>query len=318
VDALSDLLDGARARSGLFNQTVLDPPWSLRIADRAPLSIATMLRGSGWLVPDAGDPLRLAVGDMAIMRGPDPYTVADDPSTEPQWVVHPGGRCESLSGDDLREELHLDTRTHGASPDGSTVIISGTYQLEGDVSARLLTALPHMLVVPADDIPGSVVEMVAGEVARDQPGQQVVLDRLLDLALLTTLRAWFARPEAAAPGWYSAQRDPVVGHALRLLHDRPADPWTVEALARDTGVSRAAFARRFTALVGEPPMAYLTSWRMALAGDLLRGTDATVETIARRVGYSNAFALSVAFKRLRGTSPSKYRTLDPADLALTS
>jgi AraC-like DNA-binding protein len=317
VDALSDLLDGARARSGLFNQTVLDPPWSLRIDDRAPLSIATLLKGSGWLVPDVGEPLPMNVGDMAIVRGPDAYTVADDPATEPQWVVHPGGRCESLSGEDLREELHLDTRTHGHRPDGSTVIISGTYQLEGDVSARLLTALPQMLVVSAAEIPSSVVAMVAGEVARDDPGQQVVLDRLLDLALLTTLRAWFARPDAAAPGWYSAQSDPVVGRALRLLHDSPAHAWTVDALARDIGVSRAAFARRFTSLVGEPPMSYLTSWRIALAGDLLRDTDATVEAIARRVGYSNAFALSVAFKRLRGTSPSRYRAAEATDLAMS-
>lgn len=103
-----------------------------------------------------------------------------------------------------------------------------------------------------------------------------------------------------------------MGTALRLLHDTPAHPWTVADLAAKVGVSPAALARRFTALVGEPPTSYLTSWRIALAADLLRETDHTVGTIARKVGYANAFALSVAFKRLRGTRPSDHRSPEPA------
>lgn len=134
-----------------------------------------------------------------------------------------------------------------------------------------------------------------------------MLDRLLDLALIASLRAWFARPEAQAPGWYRALSDPVVGPALRLVHDDPAHPWTLAELATRSGASRAAFARRFTTLVGAPPMTYVTGWRLTVAADLLRQTDATVETIARRVGYANAFALSVAFKRVRGTTPRTHR-----------
>jgi transcriptional regulator GlxA family with amidase domain len=187
------------------------------------------------------------------------------------------------------------------------MVVSGTYQLEGDVSRRLLTALPSVLVVPADAVAGHVMSMVLGEIQRDEPGQQSVLDRWLDLALITTLRAWFARPESHAPGWYQAQSDPVVGLALRLLHEDPAYPWSVVELANRTGVSRASLARRFSGLVGEAPMAYLTGWRIALAADRLRETTDTVEAIARRVGYANAFALSVAFKRVRGTSPTAHR-----------
>lgn len=185
--------------------------------------------------------------------------------------------------------------------------MSATYQVQGDVSGRLLAALPRLLVVPAADLPTPVVQMVRAEVSRDDPGQQVVLDRLLDLMLITTLRAWFSRPEAAAPGWYRAQGDPVVGGALRLMHENPSGSWTVASLASRGGVSRAAFARRFTSLVGEPPMSYLAGWRIALAADLLRETDDTIESVARKVGYSNAFALSVAFKRVRGVSPSVHR-----------
>jgi AraC-like DNA-binding protein len=134
-----------------------------------------------------------------------------------------------------------------------------------------------------------------------------VLDRLLDLLLIAVLRAWFARPEAAAPDWYRASSDPVVGHALRLMHHNPAHPWTVAALAHEVGVSRAALARRFNDLVGEPPMTFLTGWRIALAADLLLEPGATIGSVADQVGYGSPFALSTAFKRLRGISPQQHR-----------
>ena len=134
-----------------------------------------------------------------------------------------------------------------------------------------------------------------------------MLDRLLDLLLIAVLRAWFARPEAAAPGWYRAHGDPIVGPALRLLHNNPAHPWTVASLAAASGVSRAALARRFNALVGEPPMTFLTGWRLTLAADLLREPGATVGSVAEQVGYGSSFALSTAFKRVRGVSPQEHR-----------
>ena len=98
-----------------------------------------------------------------------------------------------------------------------------------------------------------------------------------------------------------------MGRALRLLHNNPAHPWTVAELATEIGVSRAALARRFSELVGEPPMAFLAGWRLALAADLLREPDATVGAVARQVGYGSPFALSTAFKRVRGVSPQQFR-----------
>ena len=136
-----------------------------------------------------------------------------------------------------------------------------------------------------------------------------MLDRLLDLLLIAALRVWFARPDADAPGWYRASADPVVGPALRLLHESPAEPWSVGSLAAQVGVSRAALARRFTDLVGEAPMTFLTGWRLALAADLLREPEATVGSVARQVGYGSAFALSAAFKRVRGISPAAHRAI---------
>jgi AraC-like DNA-binding protein len=164
-----------------------------------------------------------------------------------------------------------------------------------------------MLVLRADDLDSPLVPLLGDEIVKDAPGQEAVLDRLLDLLLIATLRAWFSRPEAEAPGWYRAYADPVVGHALRLIHDDPAHPWTVASLARSAGVSRAALARRFTELVGEPPMAFLTGWRIALAADLLLEPGTTIGAVADRVGYGSPYALSTAFKRLRGVSPREHR-----------
>ncbi|OQS16099.1 AraC family transcriptional regulator [Nocardia donostiensis] len=307
MDAVSELLAEVRARGAVFRQTIMQPPWALRMASGAPLTLATMLRGRAWIVPDQREPVPIDVGDIVVVRGDTPYTVANDPAIAPSLVVTSADYCPGAEG---IEPASGPARICGTPTEEAAVLVSGAFERRGELSERLLQALPTVLVVPAADIPYPAVEMVAEEVARDRPGQQLVLDRLLDLMLVSVLRSWFDNPDADAPAWYRALDDPIVGTALRLLHSTPAHPWTVADLAARVGVSRAALARRFTALVGEPPMSYLTGWRIALATDLLRETDHTVGTIARKVGYANAFALSVAFKRLRGTRPSDHRRPD--------
>jgi AraC-like DNA-binding protein len=289
----------------------MNPPWSLRFASGAPLTLTTMLRGQGWVVCAKGEPVPIRTGDIAIIRGPAPYTVADDPATPPQFLITSTAYCARADGTEAGEEMTLGVRTCGVSSDGSALLLSGAYERRGEVSERLLEALPEVLVIPDDDCHCPMLDLVAEEINRDRPGQQVVLDRLLDLMLISTLRSWFDQPGAHTPAWYRAMDDPVAGHALRLLHDNPAHPWTVANLAAKAGVSRAALARRFTAQVNEPPMTYLAGWRITLAADLLRETDATVGSIARKVGYANAFALSVAFKRLRGITPTEHRAAAP-------
>ncbi|MFE4699913.1 AraC family transcriptional regulator [Streptomyces sp. NPDC056738] len=306
-DPLASLLEGPRARGAFMIRACFDPPWCVRVEDRAPLSIMLVVRGDAWVVPDEGEGLRLRAGDFAIARGPDPYRCADEPGTPPQAVILPGGECSYPDGRSLKGHWDLGVRSWGDRLDGSTVLLIGTYMMRGEVNRRLLDALPPLLALPADVWECPLTPILAAEMVRDEPGQEVVLDRLLDLLMITALRAWFSRPEAAAPAWYQALADPVVGRALRLLQDDPARPWTVAALAAGTGVSRAALARRFGELVGEPPMTYLTGWRLASAADRLRESDDTLETIARHVGYGSAFALSSAFKRVYGVSPQEHR-----------
>lgn len=310
MDALAGLLEGPRASGAFMLRIILDPPWSIRVQDRAPLCLMAMASGSGCVVFDGGELVWIRPGDVAIIRGPEPYVLADDPSTAPQVIVHPGQRCQTPDGVDLRIPMALGVRTWGTTLDGSDTTLLGVYEEIGAVGQRLLDALPPVLVVSADSWDSALVSLLGVEIAKDDPGQEVILDRLLDLLLITVLRAWFARPEAQAPAWYRAYSHPVVGQALRLLHENPAHSWTVADLATKVGVSRAALARSFADLVGSPPMAYLTEWRLSMAADLLRGSDSTLDAVARQVGYSSGFALSSAFKRVRGVSPREYRDRD--------
>ncbi|MGD9696990.1 MAG: AraC family transcriptional regulator [Thermoleophilia bacterium] len=306
MDAVAGLLDGPRARGAFLLRTTLDPPWSLRIEDEAPLTLVAVVRGDTWMIPDDAPPTRAGAGDVLVIRGPEPYTMADAPGREPQVFVDPDQRCRTRDGRDLAEEMSQGVRAWGNSPNGASVMLIGTYLLEGEVSGRLLRSLPPLVALRPGDWQSGLVDLLGEEIGRDAPGQEAVLDRLLDLILIAALRAWFARPEAQAPGWYRAHGDPVVGRALRAIHHRPAHPWTLDSLAREAGASRATLSRRFTDLVGEPPMAFLAGWRIALAADLLREPGATIGSVAAQVGYGSPFALSAAFKRVRGVSPRRY------------
>ncbi len=298
MDAVAGLLDGPRARGAFLLRSTLEPPWCLRIEDEAPLTVVAVVAGEAWI----DEEIHLLPGDIAVARGPDPYTVADTPGRDPQVVIAPGQICRLPDGHEVKLMDFLGTRSWGNSAAGGTVMLTGTYEHAGEISARLLRALPPLLTQRLDS---PLVQLLADEIVKDEPGQEAVLDRLLDLLLIATLRAHFAQTDA--PGWYRASADPIVGPALKALQDEPAHQWTVESLAQRAGVSRAALARRFNDLVGEPPMSFLTGWRIALAADLLLEPGATVGSVAPQVGYGSSFALSTAFKRLRGVSPQQFK-----------
>ncbi|WP_030750785.1 AraC family transcriptional regulator [Streptomyces sp. NRRL F-5135] len=274
MDVFSDLIRGARAHGSLFGSSTLSPPWAPHFVDGAPLTLCTALTGAGWIVPEHGPPEPLRARETVVVRGPATFTFVDEVGTRAEPVA-----CGEYCATPERGGTRYRRGWHD----------SGSGDRAGDT----------------DD---PVLDHLAAEVAVDAPGQQVVLDRLLDWMLVCTLRAWFDRPGGQAPAWWAAQRDPVVGDALRLPHAEPAAPWTVGALAERTGVSRSTLAKRFAELVGAPPLTYLTRWRMTLAADLLVEREAaTIADIARAVGYADPFGVSAAFKRVRGANPSEFR-----------
>ncbi|MEO3891049.1 AraC family transcriptional regulator [Nonomuraea sp. B5E05] len=306
MDAFSDLFRGMRAQGSLFGSSALSPPWALHFVDGAPLTLCTVLGGAGWIVPEHRPPEQLRAGETVIVRGPEPFTFVDEVGTRAEPIAC-GEHCATPEQGGTRHRLGWNDSC-GDSGDGATTLIVGAYPVRGEISRRLLDALPVVLRVASGGGADAVLDHLAAEVAADTPGQQVVLDRLLDWLLVCALRDYFDRPGGGSPAWYTAQRDSVVGDALRLLHAEPAAPWTVSSLADRAGVSRSTLAKRFADLVGEPPLTYLTRWRMTLAADLLAEREAaTVAEVAHAVGYSDAFAFSAAFKRTRGVSPSEFR-----------
>ena len=317
MDVLGGLLDGVRARGAFVLRLSLDPPWSMRIQDDAPLTLICVTHGDAVLVSDAGDTLVVRPGDVAVAKGVGAsgatgkdagahYLFADDAGTEPQVIIHPGNRCTTLRGEDLRFAMSVGVRTWGNAAEGSHRAVICAYQDRSEVSSRLLDALPTLFVLRAQDLKTPLVGLLAEEAGRDGPGQESYLDRLLDLLLMDVVRTWFDRDERA-PNWWRAENDPIAGPALRLLYNNPEHGWTVANLAAAVGCSRALLARRFNEAVGEPPISFLTNWRLALAADMLRSGPITIAAIARQIGYGTPFALSSAFKRAYGMSPNSYR-----------
>lgn len=309
MDLLGALLDGPRAERAFLLKAVFGGAWSVRIEDESPLSVVVMAAGSAVFV-DGDQHHRLRPGDVAVIRGPEPYVFADSVQTPTEVRILPGQVCVDPKGHILDQAMDLGIRSWGnvaLDTPASTVMLIGSYQQQTSVGARVLASLPRSLVL--HDLDSPLVPVLATEVVRDQPGQQAILDRLLDLLLVSCLREALA--DADLRGGLAAEADPVIGPALRLIHQQPEQAWTVADLAARVDISRAAFARRFVDRVGEPPLSYLTGWRMALAADLLTGTELTLAAVARRVGYANPFALSAAFKRVHGVSPAHFRAAPP-------
>ena len=307
MDVLSSFLEGPRARHAFLLRTVMDPPWSIRVMDHAPLTVVCVVAGSAAVVFDDGETIALGPGDTTLVRGPDEYVVADDPRSPPQVNVLEGQICEPVGATTSPPLTDMGVRTWGNASDGSSVVLTGTYHAESELSRPLLDALPRSVVLRASEWRCPFVPILAEEITADAPGQEAVLDRLLDLIVVAGARQWFETSTAPTHGWYQARFDPVVGPALTAIHSAPDERWTVQSLAANVGASRASLARRFTAAVGSAPITYLTEHRLALAADLLAGTDLSISVIAPRVGYSTPFALSTAFKRSYRLSPTEYR-----------
>ena len=326
MDNFSAVLAEHQARGAFVLNCEMDPPWSVKIADRATVGMVVMLRGRCSLHQEGSEPVQLDAGDVAVVKGPTPYVLSDQPGTPFSVVVEPGQVCRPVEGQGAAAAMTLGIRSWGNSRDGSCAFLAVAYELPGQIRGRLLPAVPELCVVRSETADaGSVLhdrrstspertllDMLAAEMVAARPGQDAMIDRLVDLVLISTLRRWFSTSGATPPKWWSAQEDPLVGQVLSLMHHHPDQPWSLDSIAERVGFSRATVARRFGETVGQPPMSYLADWRLALAADLLRRTDRSVESIAHAVGYRSAFAFSSAFKRHHGTSPRSFRLGDVA------
>ncbi len=302
VDVLTDLLQRSRARGAAFSRTTAYGNWGLRFPGGAALAVHAVVDGEVHLwLQDPQRALRLVPGDIVLVRESTPHLVAHAPGAP---FVELAEAMAAGAGVSRRIEVG-----DPAQP-VSAAFFCGAYMFEGDLCDGLLEALPDTLRLrPASGSTlRATMDLLAREMLEEGPGQQTLLDRLLDVALVQILREHLTALRTDAPGWFRASADPRIGAALRALHARPEHQWTVAELAEHALLSRSAFARHFTELLGVAPLAYLADWRMALARERLRDTDAGLATIAQTLGYASEFSFAAAFKRHHGTAPGRWRS----------
>jgi AraC-like DNA-binding protein len=302
VHCLAGVLDLLRVRGALMARLHARAPWGFRISAAPGATFHAVIDGRCWVRLPGHQPRELAAGDGVLVLSGAAHVIASD-RTGP---TRPFDRAAKARARNTAGEIVIDG---AAEP---TRLLCAAYEYDHDAAHSLMPLLPPLLVVrpsevPDDDALSSTLRLLGHELANRSPGSATIIDRLIDIVFAHVIRAWVENPENDASSWLMALRDPVIARALTAMHTHPSAPWTIERLAREVNLSRATLTRRFSALVGEPPLAYLTRWRMDLAARHLRDTDDSVSAIARRVGYASEFAFSRAFSRLRGQAPGRYR-----------
>jgi AraC-like DNA-binding protein len=303
VDPLGDVLDLSRVRGALLCNVHASAPWGLEVPGTGEASVHVVTSGTAWLRVGDDEPAQLMPGDVFLLPSGCAYRLSSTPD----------GLCERFD-QRLRALMTPERNLEIGGGGARTVFFCAEYVYDLDVAQSLMSLLPTVLRVPAGPAQAGrvamIVELLAGEVGGRGPGSGPAVARLLDLLLIAAIRHWVVHdPGAGGPSWLTALRDPAIAGVLALLHARPAEPWTLERLADEAHLSRTTLARRFTDAVGEPPLTYLTRWRMHLASARLKDTSDTVEVIAREVGYSTEHAFNRAFARHRGHPPGRYRRL---------
>ncbi|MCX5387085.1 AraC family transcriptional regulator [Streptomyces sp. NBC_00083] len=299
MDVLSDAIAAVRTGRPSSNRVRMTGSWCARLPAYDGAGFHVVLKGGCWLLPDGGAPVSLSAGDAVLLPHGTGHVLADSP---PDAAA-------------VKRAVPFERRLNEAPPRelpggrGEVEVLCGTYRLDRSRVHPLMAELPQVLHLPnrvgSHPELHAAIDLLGRELDAQRPGSCIAVPSLLDLFLVYMIRSWMS--ESTAGIWPAVLSDPVTAAALRALHSDPAAPWTIARLAAEAGVSRPTLARRFTALVGSPPMTYLTWWRLTLAAALLRDTPDPLAAVARRVGYATPFAFSHAFKREFGVTPGRYR-----------
>jgi AraC-like DNA-binding protein len=326
-DTLSDVLRAVRLRGAIFYYVDGRSPW---VAEAPPaeaiiplimpgvehmIEFHALAEGSCWAALAGESPIRMVAGDVILFPKGDAHVMSSAPGLRAQQP-----------GDDflfLPRPAQLPYALDAGAPDVTTarldgggsdraVIVCGFLGLDARPFNPLLAALPRVLHLPghvlgADSWVTTFLRTAVAESNLKRQGGEAVLERMSEMLFVEVLRRHVDSLPAGQTGWLAGLRDPQVGRALSLLHQRPAEAWTLERLGSEAGLSRSSLHERFAHLIGQPPMQYLTNWRMQLAAGRLRETDAKVLDVALDVGYESEAAFSRAFKRAVGLAPGAWR-----------
>ncbi|WP_405425688.1 AraC family transcriptional regulator [Micromonospora sp. NBC_00617] len=298
MDPLEDVLALLGATSHVSAGLVAGGRWAVRFDPPAGAKFNAIRRGRCFLLVDGQpEPVGLAEGDCYLLTRPVAYTLFSDPDAP----VQPAYPIFAAAGDGV---------AHAGDGD-DMFLIGGAFSLGDRGRSLLLDSLPPIIHVPADTPAAATIrwalDEIDSELRQPQLGSRLVAEHLALVLLIQVLRLHLARDPQHTSGWLAGLADPVVAPALRAMHGRPAQSWTVDEIARAASVSRSTLAARFRQVVGVGPLEYLTRWRIELAADRIRRGSDTVAAIALAVGYGSESALSVAFKRVTGVSPRTYR-----------
>lgn len=302
MDPLSDVIALLRPNTAISKPITGRGRWAVRYAAHDSPGFTIILKGSCWIALEGEEPCMLGKGSFLLLPSTPAFTLSSQPG---------------ISGE-LRDPQEVAVR-HG-EPEGEADFeaLGGTFRIEAINAPLLLALLPRMIHIPPSEGRsarlGGVIRLIMEECDGDEPGKDMILQRMLEVLLVEALRWHGLPPHDERTGLLHGMRDPALARALAAMHTDVRADWTVASLARIAGQSRSAFAARFGTVLGCGPIEYLARWRMALAKDaLLRGAK-SLDRIADDVGYESASAFSTAFRKRLGCPPGKFaRTIGIKD-----
>ncbi len=280
MEVLSDILKSMHVAGSVYFCDHLESPWSMEFTDHEHASFHLVRRGECWLTSDDGVE-RLGPGDLVFVAAGRDHVLGSAP---------PGESARSVLSE--------------------TLLLCGYCRFDAASNNPLLKALPSLTIIREEELLAhawlkSTLDQLSAEYMSQQPGSELVVDKLTEVVIVELIRIDFGRSDRS--GFVGALYDKQISRALSLLHAEPHKSWTLETLAAEVALSRAAFAKRFRERVGQTMFNYLTALRMQRAQTLLRDTTLSLYEVADRVGYDSDLAFTKAFKRLLGSTPTRYR-----------
>ena len=299
ADPVGEALHYLRMNGAFYCRSELSAPWGLTMmAMPGYLWFHVVTSGQVLLEAPGGEIASLRPGDLGLVPHGEGHVLRSEPGVAAPGVLE-------LEREEISERYEILRHGGGGAP---TMLICGAVRFDHPAARNLVEILPPILHVEASGSPQSdwmqsTLRLMAAEARELRPGGEAVITRLGDILVVQAIRTWLEVDPAAQTGWLGALQDPQIGRAISLIHRDPARAWSVASLADELAMSRSAFAARFTELVGDPVMQYVTRWRMQIAVSSLTHDGATVGELAARLGYRSEAAFARAFKRVIGTPP---------------
>ena len=307
-DPLGQALHLLRMHGAYYCRSELTAPWGMTMPPMPDYLWFHIVTQGEMLLESEGQARTVRTGELALVPHGGGHVLRSQQGAAVPDIL-------DLNLERVSDRYEILRHGEGGAP---TTLVCGAVRFAHPAARKLVEALPPIIHVESPSASEgqwiqASISLMATEARDMRPGGEAIITRAADILVVQAIRSWIETDPAAQSGWLGALRDPQIGPAISLIHSDPARPWTLDALARERAMSRSAFAARFTEVVGEPAMQYVTRWRMNLAVDSLSTRDATVAELADRLGYRSEAAFSRAFKRVVGISPGAVRRSGPTE-----